>query len=202
MRTVVLVHGAGSGPEVFAGWNESLAGLSVVAVDLQDGLDVPRASMADYARSLVVATAALERPLVLCGWSMGGLVALAAARDIDPTRLVLLEASPPAEIQGSDDTIVPRPGVFDPEEVYGVFPPGIVPRPESQLARDERKRGISVPFVRCPTLVVCGDEFPEERGTRVAGLYDADLRRFPGLDHWALVLRPEVRDSIAAWLRS
>lgn len=116
--------------------------------------------------------------------------------------VVLLEASPPAEIQGTDDSVVPRVDVFDPEEAYGAFPAGMAKRPESQLARDERKRGLSVPSLPCPALVVSGDDFPDDRGERLAHLYGADHLRFPGLDHWGLVLSAEVRGAVGAWLQA
>ena len=45
----MLVHGAGSGPEVFEGWAESFPGVTVAVVDLQEGLDVAHASHVDYA---------------------------------------------------------------------------------------------------------------------------------------------------------
>lgn len=200
--SLLLVHGAGNGPWVFDSWNESFPGVTITAVDLQAGLDVARASMSDYRRTLVAVAAELPRPLALCGWSMGGLVALMSAAEIDPARIVVLEASPPAEIQGGDERIVPRVGVFDPEEVYGPFPQEMAKRPESQLARDERKRGLSVPSLPCPALVVSGASFPDDRGTQSARLYGAEHLRFPGLDHWALVLDPEVRSAVAAWLRA
>lgn len=199
--SLLLVHGAGNGPWVFDRWNESFPGVTITAVDLQAGLDVAHASMSDYRRALVTASVELPRPLALCGWSMGGLVALISAAEIDPARIVLLEASPPSEVQGTEESIVPRVGVFDPEEAYGAFPDGMAKRPESQFARDERKRGLSIPILACPALVVCGDEYPDDRGERIARLYGADLRHFAGFDHWALVLRPEVRNAVAAWLR-
>jgi hypothetical protein len=41
-------------------------------------------------------------------------------------------------------------------------------------------RTFSRPKVECPTLVVSGDEFPEDRGENVAALYGATLQHFPG----------------------
>ena len=92
------------------------------------------------------------------------------------------------------------PGTFDPEAVYGSFPPGIPSRPESSLARLERQAGISVPSLPCPSLVVSGSEFPVDRGSRVAAFYGSDELRFPTLDHWGLVLDRRVRAAIAAHL--
>lgn len=107
--------------------------------------------MADYADVVVErATAHAPRPLVLCGWSLGGLVVLMTAERLRPDLVVLLEPSPPAEVQGSDPGLPLIVGTFDPEGAYGPFPEGVPARPESALARAERKRGISVPSLFVP----------------------------------------------------
>ncbi len=199
-KSLLLVHGAANGPWVFDGWPPSFRGPSVQAVDLHEGLDVARATMAAYAAAVERSAAGLPRPLALVGWSMGGLVALMAAASLKPSRLILLEPSPPAEIQGFDPELEPEPGVFDGEEVYGDFPPGVRSRPESVLARGERKCGISVPSLRCPSLAVFGDEFEQDRGRAIAALYGSDALHFAGMNHWDLVLDPRVPASVAAWL--
>jgi pimeloyl-ACP methyl ester carboxylesterase len=200
MGSLVLAHGAGSGPWVFEGWPEAFPGLELEAVDLQAGLNVPEAAMSNYAAVVSRAADPLPRPLALCGWSMGGLAAMLAARAARAERLVLLEPSPPAEVQGFDEGVALEPGTFDPEAVYGPFPGGIRARPESRLARAERKRGVSVPSLPCPTLVLFGDEHADERGRAVARWYGADELHVPGLDHWGLVLDRSVPRSIASWL--
>jgi pimeloyl-ACP methyl ester carboxylesterase len=174
--------------------------VSVVAVDLQAGLDVARATHADYAAAVVRAAAGFPGPVALCGWSMGGLVVLEAAQRLEPHSVVLIEPSPPAEVQGFDGSVELRPGVFDPEEVYGPFPAGMEARPESLLARAERKRGISVPVLDRPSLVIAGEEFGRERGSAVAELYGSELLEFRGLGHWDLVRSQEVRVAVAEFL--
>ncbi len=77
--------------------------------------------MLDYAGALVSAAEGLTHPIGLVGWSSGGLVALLAAEQIRPSSLVLLEASPPSEVQGSDADLQIGDGLFDPEAVYGPF---------------------------------------------------------------------------------
>ena len=200
LRSLVLVHGAGSGPWVFDGWAESFPGIRVVAVDLHQGLDVSRASLEDYARNVVVATADLPRPMALCGWSMGGLVVLLAALELAPHSVILLEASAPAEVQGFNPHLGVTDGAFDPEAVYGAFPDGIRARRESARARAQRKRGISIPNLPCPSVVVYGDSFPTERGMLLARRYGSETLAFPGLDHWDLVLDPRVRTAVADWV--
>ena len=185
---------------MFAGWGEAFSGLEVEAIDLQAGLDVARATHDDYAAAVVAAARSLPAPVALCGWSMGGLAALQAAERVQAHSVVLLETSLPAEVQGVDESVELQPGAFDPEEVYGAFPDGMPARPESLLARLERKRGISVPALPCPSLVIVGDEFREERGASVAELYGSELVDLAGLDHWDLVRSPEVRRVVAEFL--
>jgi pimeloyl-ACP methyl ester carboxylesterase len=197
VASLLLAHGAGSGPWVFDGWAEAFPDLEVEAVDLMAGLNVAEASMSNYAAVIVRATEWLPRPVALCGWSSGGLAAMMAARQAEADFLILLETSPPGEVQGFDESVPLRAGTFDPEETYGAFPPGMRARPESLLARAERKRGVSVPALPCPALVVYGDEFPDERGRALAAYYDAEERPFPGLDHWDLVRDERVRDYLS-----
>ena len=191
------MHGSGSGPWIFAGWADAFPDTRVVAPDLHEGLDVAHASMSDFADAILRAARDLPRPLALCGWSSGGLAAMMAARQAEADLLILLESSPPGEVQGFDESVPLRTGTFDPEETYGAFPPGMRARPESLLARTERKRGVPVPSLPCPALVLYGDDFPEERGRALAAYYGAEELAFTGLDHWGLVLDGRVRDYLS-----
>jgi pimeloyl-ACP methyl ester carboxylesterase len=170
-----------------------LQGHELQAVDLQAGLNVAAASMWNYEAVATRACDGIERPFALLGWSMGGLVARLAARQVEPDALVLLEPSPPAA--RAEDAALEE-GVYDPEEAYGPFPEGIRARPESRYARAERLRGIPVPPLPARTLVVSGDEFAEERGSADG----AEELHLAGLDHWGLVRDARAQDEIAAWL--
>jgi pimeloyl-ACP methyl ester carboxylesterase len=172
----------------------------VLSVDLQEGLDLARASHEDYAAVVVVAARRLPQPVALCGWSMGGLVVLQAADRVRPHSLVLIEASPPGQVQGFSPDVELQEGVFDPRAVYGRFPTGIWARPESLLARGERKRGLSIPSLPCRSLVVYGDDYREERGRGIAELYGSEELNFPGISHWGLVRDPRIREGIARFL--
>ena len=172
-------------------------------MDLHAGLNVGEASMSNYEAAAYRAAGLLPRPVATIGWSMGGLVALMAARRVEPAAVVLLEPSPPAEVQGTDEGATVAPGRFDPEEVYGPFPPGVAARAESSLAREERRRGVSVPreeLRAARVLVVSGDEFAQERGVAVAKAYCAEHLHAAGVDHWDLVLGGRVRAAVARWL--
>ncbi|NYI42592.1 hypothetical protein [Demequina lutea] len=93
-----------------------------------------------------------------------------------------------------------EPGTYDAESTYGPSVPGMRHRPESSLARGERKRGISVPAITCPMLVVGGRDYTAERGRPVAEYYGAQLIEFPELSHFQLVVDPQVRDGVAEWV--
>lgn len=199
-RRVVLVHGAASGPWVFDGWAGAFPDDDVRVPDLQEGLDVARASMSDYADRVLAAAGA--GPAVLVGWSMGGLVAMMAARRRRPLALVVLEPSVPAEVDGGDPAWPIQTGTYDAAAVYGPPRPGARRRPESLLARSERKRGISVPAVDCPFLVVAGRDYGATRGRPVAERYGAELAEFPEVSHGGLVSDPRVRDAVVRWVGS
>lgn len=199
-RRVVLVHGATSGPWVFDGWAERFPDDDVRVPDLQQGLDVSHATMSDYADRVLAEVG--DEPAILCGWSMGGLVAMMAALRCRPSALVVIEPSVPVEIDGGDPDWPLEPGTYDSASVYGPSVPGMRHRPESLIARCERKRGISVPAIGCPLLVVAGRDYVATRGRPVAEYYGADLADFPALGHFRLVVEPSVRDAIARWTDS
>jgi pimeloyl-ACP methyl ester carboxylesterase len=185
---------------VFDGWLSTFPTLTVEAVDLQEGLTVEQASMSDYADRVVAAACGMPGLVAICGWSMGGLVALQAAQEVEPHSVVLLEGSAPAEVQGCNPDVQLAGGVVDPEAEYGKFPAGIAARPESLLARAERKRGISVPSLPCPSLVIAGADFPKERGRFMADLYGSEFVEFPQLRHFDLVLDGAPRRAVADFL--
>ena len=128
--------------------------------------------MADYAEDVVLAARTLPRPPVLLGWSMGGLVAMLAARVCAAVACVGL--APSAPTRTTDRSVPLRIGTFGPE-AYGITSSDLEYQPtmpdldreerrialaslrsESQLARDERAAGIVVEPLPCPLLVVTG----------------------------------------------
>jgi pimeloyl-ACP methyl ester carboxylesterase len=204
VRSLLLVHGSGSGPWAFDGWAEDVPDAEVRAVDLQEGLDVAHATVADYAAAVVRDAACLPRPLAVVGWSLGGLVSLVAAAQVRPERLVLLEASPPLEVQGLRPEIVPAPGTFDPVAAGASPPPGVPTRPESSLAMGERDRGVSVPSLPPGTrlLAVAGTRYLDERAQRLAAVYGGEELDAGDVSHWDVVRAPRVRRAVLAWLRA
>ena len=100
------------------------------AIDLHAGLNVAEASMLNY-EAAVTCDAGLEhRPLCLVGRGMGALAVLLAARRVLPAAIALVEPWPP-EVPSAHAT-----------------------RPESLLALEECRRGLSVPRPDTPLLIV------------------------------------------------
>jgi pimeloyl-ACP methyl ester carboxylesterase len=199
---LVCLHGAGTFPSVFDAWQGSFPDWQVLTPDLHAGLDLSTASMKDYADvAIMEATRPVPDAVVaLCGWSMGGLVALMAAPIVRPAALVLLEPSLPAELAGQDPDVPVNAGTFEPGELYGRWPDDPPTRRESSLALGERKRGISVPSVHCPLLVVASRTYGHQRGSPVAEFCGGELAYFPHLHHVSLVRDVVVRTTISDWL--
>jgi hypothetical protein len=57
-----------------------------------------------------------------------------------------------------------------------------------------------VPELPCQPLVVYGSQFEADHGWNIASLYGSDVLAFPELDHWDLVLAPNMRAAIWKWL--
>jgi pimeloyl-ACP methyl ester carboxylesterase len=104
-----MVHGAFCGGWVFDDFAEPFraAGHQVLTPDLPGHAATSPAgavaglSMSDYAKAIAGVAAGLDRPPVLLGHSMGGLVCLMAAGLVPTSGLVLLAPSPPWGVTGS-----------------------------------------------------------------------------------------------------
>jgi pimeloyl-ACP methyl ester carboxylesterase len=177
--SIILIHGAANSALVWRFWQQQLdsLGWSSHAIDLRGHgsvavADLARVSMHDYAADVCGFAAQLRRPPIVLGWSMGGLVAMMVAARSEACACVCLAPSTPA--RRLDRSVPLRAGVFGPEE-YGITGrnPADQPampdlgaeeravalsalRPESRLARDERKRGIVIHSLPCPLLIVTG----------------------------------------------
>jgi pimeloyl-ACP methyl ester carboxylesterase len=181
---------------------------------------VAEASMSNYAAAAVRAAEWLPPPRALCGWSMGGLVALMAAAACRARACVGLAPSAPARTR---DSAVPlRAGTFGPEE-YGIVdrdperqPAMDLDRdervvaleslgPESRFARDERKAGVVTGNAPCPILIVTGTAdalWPRQRYDELP--FVADHLEIVGASHWGLVLNrrllPAMSSAVGSWL--
>ena len=208
---MVLVHGAANSAAVWTLWQQGLtdAGWASHAIDLRGHganppLDLSLTTMADYADDVRRFAAGLGAQPVVIGWSMGGLVAIMVASAGDAAACVALEPSPPAS--AVDDTITLRSGTFDSTE-YGIgsAEPDVQPSmpdlntderrialsslgQESRMARDERKRGITIEPLRCPLLLVTGSGGANKIEDYDEALPSAETYTAEGASHWGLVL--------------
>jgi hypothetical protein len=122
--------------------------------------------MLNYEAAVACDAGLVPRPLCLIGRGLGALAAMMAARRVAPDALVLVEPWPTAEAGGLPDGATPTGG-----------------RPESPLALDECRRGISVPSIEPLTLVI--------GSRRVAALYGAEELEAPDLPY-----------AVSAWARN
>jgi pimeloyl-ACP methyl ester carboxylesterase len=182
-------------------------------------IDLSRASMHDYATDVSMLALQFNRPPVVMGWSMGGLVALMMAATGVAAACVALAPSMPTRRR--DPSIEIRTGEFGPEE-YGItsldpeeqrampdldreerlIALGSLSR-ESRLARDERKAGMVIESLPCPLLLVTGTADTAWPAERYQDLWlQVEYLSVEGASHWGLVLnRRAVATLIPAVLR-
>jgi pimeloyl-ACP methyl ester carboxylesterase len=194
----VFVHGSGCGAQIWDGWPAYLAGRTVDALDLQEGLDPGRASMEDYAAAVRrgVRRAPPSAGVAVVAWSMGGLVAMLAVQEVPVDLLVLMDPSAPSQLRTCED-LPPAGGVYAP---YAEFPhpPELVPRPESTLASRQRSNGIDIPRLPDRTCVVSSYEAPWPRAAGLAKHYGTRHLAMPRHDHFEIVLAEDAIATIVA----
>lgn len=107
MPRLLFIHGMWSRPSVFDALRAELAAVGIESVapalpfhDLPRGAPAPaglgQLRLEDYVQALVPEAQALAPGLVLCGHSMGGLLAQLVAAKVRPQGLVLLAPAPSA----------------------------------------------------------------------------------------------------------
>ena len=217
---ILLIHGAANSAAVWAFWQQELAahGWSSYALDLRGHgksppVDLACVSMTDYAHDVRLLLRQLQRPPIVLGWSMGGLVAMMVAAAGGVAACVTLAPSTPT--RHLDTAVTVRTGVFT-AEVYGIISmdPSEQPAmpdldlaerqvalaslgPESLQARDERQRGIVIDALPCPLLVITGTHDTLWPGARYDTLWlPADRLSIDGASHWGLVLNRRVLTSM------
>lgn len=227
---VILVHGAANSAIVWGFWQEELArcGWASYAVDLRghgrsSAISLSKTTMQDYAADIRRVAEMLDRPPVVLGWSMGGLVAmLCASREEAAACVALAPSAPTREV---DTAVRLREGEYG-AAVYRIYKRGPENQPtmpdldleerkvaleslcnESRFARDQRKAGIVIESIPCPLLLVTGTEdrdWPEDKYRNI--WLKPDRYCVQGATHWGLVLNrrvlPFTVTEVAGWLSS
>jgi surfactin synthase thioesterase subunit len=103
--SVLCIHGAGAGGWEWNQWRRVISahGLAVSAPDLQPAaaglaqtrFEDYRAQVVDWARELAVRE---QAPVVLAGASLGGLLALSVAAEVEAAAAILINPMPPAGV--------------------------------------------------------------------------------------------------------
>jgi pimeloyl-ACP methyl ester carboxylesterase len=235
---LLFIHGAANGAWVWEFWRREMKALGWDAnvLDLRGhGMSMPvdfaAVTMEDYVSDVESVTPQLEARLgrqpVLIGWSMGGLVAMMyAAKHRATPALVILEPSPPEQVQGrgtaADLSKMPIAAIGP--EAYGLYPQdrersraalaGLndaeaaailehsAGAEESGLARRQRKAGISIAAgaIHCPVLLIFGergDPSAPEVNRRLALFLAAETIAVPAAGHWGLVFSERLVDQTA-----
>lgn len=220
---VIMIHGAGGGGWEYDFWKPVFEkqGFPVVALDLEptDG-DYAKTTVQDYIDQLKTWVPQGQRP-VLVGASMGGILSLKVAEELDPVAIVLVNSVAPKGIAE------PRPTDDIPDIMVwkdGPFQDTVDSMPDSdrktqewahKLWRNESgqvlralRQGLEVKKPACPVLVVIGTldtDITPDTSQKIAAAYNADIKTYSQTSHVGPLLgrrAPEVARDVANWLQS
>lgn len=229
---LVCVHGAGAGGWEWAIWARVFAarGHAVIAPDLMPaaaGLAATR--FADYRAQVVDWCAGAGAAPILAGASLGGLLALSVAAQMQPAALVLINPLPPAGLlarplrrRQARHAEHERPGRIVPwgrsrslggtrRALEGCDDAACLYalrrwRDESGAVVAEARDGIAIEPPRCPILVLSGgrdEEVPPSVGRALATRLGADFGCPPEAGHVDPLLgriAADCAERVAAWL--
>lgn len=220
--TLVCIHGAGGGGWEYALWQPifTAAGYTMLANDLQPApVGLADTTFADYVEQ-VKGWLPAEGRIILVGASMGGILALKVAEQINPVALVLVNSVPPTDV-GVPRAGKPRPAIvrwangplqetraalFDSDDatIQWAWPQW---RNESGAVLNEIAAGIAVQPPTCPTLVVLSEQdtdIPYQTGLALATWAKGDVTLYHGMSHVGPLLSrrsQEVAQTLLTWLQ-
>ncbi|WP_257389299.1 alpha/beta fold hydrolase [Tahibacter caeni] len=175
MTTPTLaIHGAGGGAWEWAIWQrvwQAQARSFVVPELMPAAAGLARTGLDDYVAQARAAARALLRPCLI-GASLGGLIALALAKEVEASALVLVDALPPLGVaprppaKAVDGDIVPWASRRRFASTQRALPDADAPtqhyafrrwRDESAAVLREAADGLAVTPPRCPVLVIAAE---------------------------------------------
>jgi pimeloyl-ACP methyl ester carboxylesterase len=218
----VMIHGAGGGGWEWDFWKEvfETEGWEVIAPDLmpaEGGLAATR--FEDYVAQ-VVAWCPSNKPFVLIGASMGGILALKAAERVEPFAIVIVNGVPPrgatsfARTEDVPDVIEweggplqdTRDALWDSDEKTILWAHERWRNESGKVLRDIREAEAQVPKV--PVLVIASrqdTDIPPEISRELASHLECDYFEYANMSHVGPLLGVRARTvakHTLEWLRS
>ena len=220
----VCVHGAGAGGWEWGIWARVLVlrGFDVLAPDLMPvRAGLAQTTFADYRAQVADWCRGAGEGVVLIGASLGGLLALAVANEVQASALVLINPLPPAGIVArplhvAQPPVVPwasarslastRRAMPDADDAACLYALRRW-RDESGAVLNEAHAGIAIDIPRCPALVLSSEldaDVPPAASRALAVRLSADLRSIPQASHVGPLLGRDAADAaarVADWLQ-
>ena len=192
--TTVLLHGLGQGPESWDGTAKKLNG-EVLRPDLFAPVRGGTVTWKGIYRAFAGYCAELDRPLRLCGLSLGGVLALQYALEhperVEALALIGTPCVMPKGLlrfQNAVFRLMPQRAF----QKMGLSKRDVIGLTRSMLDLDFRE---DLGKVSCPVLVLCGERDKANRKAArglQAGIPGAELAWIPGAGHEANLDAPEA----------
>ncbi|MEZ5462550.1 alpha/beta hydrolase [Dokdonella sp.] len=227
LPAVLCIHGAGAGGWEWNQWRRVMSahGLVASAPDLQPAANgLAQTRFEDYRAQVVAWVQPLVRRqqtgVVLAGASLGGLLALAVAADVEAAAVILVNPMPPAGVV-ANPLGKPHPAILhwgqqrsisstrramhDADDAACLYAFRRW-RDESGLVLEQARLGIPVAFPRCPVLVIASqndDDVPVVVSRGLATRCSGDFELLPDCSHVGPLLgtdAPSVAERAVDWL--
>ncbi len=221
---VLMIHGAGGGGWEYDFWKPiwEEAGFKVAAPDLMPvEAGLAETKFEDYVKQVVDAARDLPKPVILVGASMGGILAIKAAEQIDVDAIVLINSVSPAGVGKRSDR-PPLPPIIEwangpIEDTRASLPDGDEAtiqwahpqwRDESGAVLNAIREGIEARPPKVPVLVVIGSDDTDitpEQSRALAKWAKADVLEFAGVSHIGPLMgrrRAEIARTVADWVKT
>ena len=195
--TVVMIHGAGGGGWEYEKWRPvfEAKGWKVINRDLEPVRgSYASTKLSDYVKQ-VVSWCPKGEMIVLIGASMGGRLALEAARQVHPAAIVLVNSVPPTGLRRPKQPPIVRWANGPIKDTIDSMPDSDGPtikwawkrwRDESGAVMNELAKGGKFENPKCPVLVVIGENDTEIQpaiSRSMAKSFHAKVLSYRGMSH-------------------